>query len=62
MRKLTEEEIADLRARCAGLDRHAAIIAGGRWMAEHWVMHWTSDDVEGYLYGKSTKTTKTQRK
>lgn len=56
MRKLTEDEIADLRARCAGFDRHAAIIEGGRWMAEHWVMHWTSDDVEGYLYGKSTKT------
>lgn len=58
MRKLTEAEIADLRARCRCLSVNDALIEGGRWMAEHWIMHWTGKDVEDYLYGKSKKTAK----
>lgn len=58
MRELTQAELADLRARCAGLDRDKAITEGGRWMAEHWIIHWTSEDVAAALYGKPKKTRK----
>lgn len=58
MRELTEQEKSDLRARCAGLDFDKALIEGGRWLAEHLVMNWTSDDVAVVLFGKKLKKAK----
>lgn len=55
MRALTESEKADMRRRCAGLTVDEAFLEGGRWLAEHYVLHWTSEDVAGVLFGKPSK-------
>ena len=53
MRQLTDTELADLRARCKGLDGADLLKEGGRWLCDHWVMHWTSEDVLVAIYGKA---------
>ena len=55
MRKLSETEINEIRSRCAGLQYNDALIAGGRWLAEHHILHWTGSDVEEVLFGNSKK-------
>lgn len=57
MRALTTEETMEIRKCCAGLDYKNALIAGGRWMSEHFILHWTSTDVIAAIYGKSIKKT-----
>lgn len=47
MRELTEYEKRELREVCARYKDHAAKLeAGGRWLAAHWVLHWTGADIE----------------
>lgn len=52
MRPLTEKEKSEMRRRCFGLPHAEAIIEGGRWLAERMILHWTSEDVAGVLFGK----------
>lgn len=63
MRELTEADKRDLRAVCAQYADHAAKLeAGGRWMAAHWVLHWTSADIESIIgTPKGQKPTKKRR-
>ena len=55
MRALTNYEIAEIKSRCAGLNRSSALIEAGRWLGEHLVLHWTGADVDEILYGKKLK-------
>lgn len=50
MRRLTDTELADIRSRCAGLPERDALIEVGRWMCEHRILHWTSEDVRDALW------------
>lgn len=63
MRELTPAELADIRARCKGLDGAALLMEGGRWLCEHLEMHWTSEDVLVAIYGKGgAKASQIQKK
>lgn len=65
MRRLTGAELADIRARCAGLPERDALIEGGRWMCEYHVLHWTSEDVRdalGKAQNRAKFGTKTKRR
>lgn len=65
MRRLTDMELADIRARCAGLPERDALIEGGRWMCEHRILNWTSDDVRdalGKAQNRAKFGTKTKRR
>jgi hypothetical protein len=63
MRELTPSELADLRARCRGLDGTNLLTEGGRWLCEHLVMHWTSEDVLVAIYGRAgAKQDQTRKK
>ena len=55
MRQLTEKEKNEMRMRCAGLPYAEALIEGGRWLADKLILHWSGADVEGVLYGRSSK-------
>lgn len=59
MRELTEEEKRDLREVCARYKDHAAKLeAGGRWLAAHWVLHWTGADIEKVIGSTQLKSRK----
>lgn len=60
MRKLTEAERDEVRRRCAGLGKKEALLEGGRWMCEHYVIHWTSGDIEDILYTNQKNKNKTK--
>lgn len=59
MRELTEEEKMELREVCARHKDHAAKLeAGGRWLASHWVLHWTGADIEKVIGSTQRKPRK----
>lgn len=65
MRRLTEAELADIRARCAGMTERDALIEGGRWMCERLILNWTSEDVSdalGLPQNRAKFGTKTKRR
>lgn len=61
MRKLNENEITEMKKRCAGMERERALETAGRYLCEIMVLNWTFRDIEPILFKSSVKGKNTVR-